>query len=342
MRGPGVGILTVCVLTLAAAPGRACDIPVYRYALEHWNPDSYPVAIIHHGPMDSAKEGLLAALGAVHANLTVRAIDADHPADESERNWCQADPGGGPRVVVRLPGAANAVVWDGPWNTDAVAAVADSPCRRRIADRLLAGDAAVWVLLQTGRREADDAAADRVQKELSRPAADGQPPLPCSLVCVTRADPAEKLLVETLLSTEPDLHGREEPMAFPVFGRGRVLYALVGAGVNADNVRHTLDFLVGGCSCTIKRQNPGVDLLLTADWSVVAPTTPDETPAPTPPADEIVPLTPLPRKAVRPAAPESIAPARGPDFWLVGGVGLAAVLVAATGWLALRSKKPAS
>ena len=61
MRGPGRRILIACVLTLAAAPGRACDIPVYRYALEHWNPDTYPVAVIRHGPMDSAGKGLVAA-----------------------------------------------------------------------------------------------------------------------------------------------------------------------------------------------------------------------------------------------------------------------------------------
>ena len=160
---------------------------------------------------------------------------------------------------------------------------------------------------------------------------------------MSRTDPAEKLLVETLLSTEPDLRGRDEPMAFPVFGRGRVLYALVGAGVNAENVRHTLDFLVGGCSCTIKRENPGVDLLLTADWGRSSRRTPEETSGLSA-AAEIVPLTPLPRKPARPAVSDSAeaAPSYGVSFWLAGGVGAAAVLVLATGWLALRQKKPAS
>ena len=149
--------------------------------------------------------------------------------------------------------------------------------------------------------------------------------------------------METLLSTEPDLRGRDEPMAFPVFGRGRVLYALVGAGVNAENVRHTLDFLVGGCSCTIKRQNPGVDLLLTADWGPVVPAPPEES-AGLSAAAEIVPLTPLPRKPARPAVTDSAeaAPSYGVSFWLTVGVGAAVVLVLATGWLALRQKKPAS
>ena len=246
--------------------------------------------------------------------------------------------------MVRLPGAANGVAWDGPWNAETVAALTDSPCRRRIADRLLAGDAAVWVLLQTGRREAG---RRRGRTHSAGTGSAGRRrdsrPCPAPWFRVSRTDPAEKLLVETLLSSEPDLRGRDEPMAFPVFGRGRVLYALVGAGVNADNVRHTLDFLVGGCSCTIKRQNPGVDLLLTADWGVITPTRRKRT-AGLSAADEIVPLTPLPRKPARPAASDSAeaAPSRGLGFWLAVGVGAAAVLVLATGWLALRQKKPAS
>ena len=333
-------LLIACVLVLAAGQCRACDVPVYRYALEHWKPDAYPIFIIHQGPMDAASQELVAAMTTSHANLAVQTIDSDHPADEAERNLGQANPcGEGPRVVVRLPGAAKAVAWDGLWNAETAAALTDSPCRRRIADRLLAGGAAVWVLLQTGRREQDDAAAARIQGELDRPSADGQPPLPCSLVRVARADPAEKLLVETLLSSEADLRGRDEPIAFPVFGRGRVLYALVGAGVNAHNVRHTLDFLVGGCSCTIKRENPGVDLPLNADWSVITPTTPEERPESPAPADEIVPLTPLPRKPARAALAPPPAPTQGLGLWLTVGVVMAAVLVVITGWLASRSSR---
>ena len=143
--------------------------------------------------------------------------------------------------------------------------------------------------------------------------------------------------METLLSSEPDLHGRDEPMAFPVFGRGRVLYALVGAGVNADNVRHALDFLVGGCSCTIKRENPGVDLLLTADWSVITPTTPEETAAaPTSPDES--------RPADAVAAPARRRPAAAVAFGRAGSLAdrrrdRAAAAVLATGWFAIQSAR---
>jgi hypothetical protein len=77
--------------------------------------------------------------------------------------------------------------------------------------------------------------------------------------------------VRQLLGSEPDLAGLSEPMAFPVFGRGRVLYALVGAGITAENVRKAAEFLGGDCSCTVKRDNPGTDLLLIADWGEIKP-----------------------------------------------------------------------
>ena len=51
-----------------------------------------------------------------------------------------------------------------------------------------------------------------------------------SVLRVSRDDPKEQLLIQMLLGSEPDLRERTEPMVFPVFGRGRALFALVGAG----------------------------------------------------------------------------------------------------------------
>jgi hypothetical protein len=333
MRRSILLVLTASLLALSGwqAPAPACDVPVYRYAFEHWSPDPYQVVVVHRGPLDADSLALASALEkeASRANFVVAISDV-------------AECGDGPRLVVRFPAASQVrgVAWEGRLNADAVAALTDSPCRRDIARRLLGGDAVVWVLLQTGQKDADDAAAARIEEELRRPPVADQPPLPSSLVHVSRNDPAEKLLTETLLSSEPDLRGRDEPMAFPVFGRGRVLYALVGAGIKAQTVRHTLDFLIGGCSCTVKRQNPGVDLLLNADWSVITPTTREEPAPPETQSDDLVPLSPLPpaHSPAKPAAPNA-EPSAGPSVWLTSGGGVAAILVAATGWLAVRSRK---
>ncbi len=56
------------------------------------------------------------------------------------------------------------------------------------------------------------------------------------------------------------------PMVFPVFGRGRVLYALVGKSIKKINITKAAQFMTGPCSCLIKEGNPGTDLLIMADW----------------------------------------------------------------------------
>ena len=40
-------------------------------------------------------------------------------------------------------------------------------------------------------------------------------------------------------------------------------------------------FLTGGCQCTVKAQNPGVDLIMNVHWDkMVVPTQPDDKPLP--------------------------------------------------------------
>ena len=96
-----------------------------------------------------------------------------------------------------------------------------------------------------------------------------QPPLRVgfSLLTVSRTDPAEAVFVSILDHTEPDLTELvSQPMAFPFYGRGRALYALVGKGINEPNISDACYFLVGPCSCQVKGLNPGTDLPMRVDW----------------------------------------------------------------------------
>jgi hypothetical protein len=159
--------------------------------------------------------------------------------------------------------------------------------------RLGQGHAAVWIFLAGGDSEKDDRAEALLRGELeklsremrSRPAGlpEGLAALRSdeesaamekrrftfSLVRVKRDAPDEALLVNLLLASEPDLRTFDEPMAFPVFGRGRLLYALVGAGINPEMIEKACRYLVDGCSCQVKAENPGMDLLVCADWEEV-------------------------------------------------------------------------
>jgi hypothetical protein len=193
-----------------------------------------------------------------------------------------------PRVIVKHPALLSnpREVWSAPLSSTTVDSILDSPMRQEISEKLGSGDSAVWVMIDSGDKAKDDAAAQLLEKELARlaetmalPKLDDQDiknglvsvpddglRLSFPLLRLKRDNPREQFLIQTLLATEPDLRDLKEPMVFPIFGRGRVLYVLVGKGIRADNLGHAADFLIGSCSCQIKEQNPGVDLVMSADW----------------------------------------------------------------------------
>jgi hypothetical protein len=158
----------------------------------------------------------------------------------------------------------------------------DSPIRQELVRRLASGQTAVWLLLESGDAEKDVPAANLVSQELKNleqtlelPELTASPddslavqlPLEVkfSVLRVPRND-AEQALVAMLIGSEPDLAERSDPMVFPVFGRGRALLPLIGAGITAHNIHDAAEFLAGPCSCQVKEQNPGFDPLLAADW----------------------------------------------------------------------------
>jgi hypothetical protein len=151
---------------------------------------------------------------------------------------------------------------------------------------LLDGDSAVWVLVECGDAQRDDAAAELLEAELRRlekaielPAleelaaeeefqANTSVPLRLgfSLVRLAKNDAEEEVLRSMLLASEPDLAEFDDPIVIPVYGRGRTYYALVGKGISPELIEDNGRFVCGDCSCQIKDQNPGVDLLLAANW----------------------------------------------------------------------------
>jgi hypothetical protein len=161
-----------------------------------------------------------------------------------------------------------------------VAVLIQSPKRKEVAKRLSDGQAGVWVFVESGDKAKDKAALELLEKELvtvTKELMEFAPPIEdmdapsvsfdFSTVSLSRTDPNESMLLSMIMHSEPDLDEYvKEPMAVPVFGRGRALYTLIGEGINADNIREAAAFLTGPCGCEIKMMNPGVDLLMAINW----------------------------------------------------------------------------
>ncbi len=86
-----------------------------------------------------------------------------------------------------------------------------------------------------------------------------------------RSDKAEQWLVRSLVAMEDDLvELAKQPMIFFCYGRGRAMPPYVGKGVNPENLAAEIQFLASACSCFVKDQNPGADMLIRWNWDATA------------------------------------------------------------------------
>ncbi len=280
-------LVTATFCTLAAI---ACNVPVFRYALERWEADPYEIVVFQREPLSAEQESLLAGMEKAGrdglANLTLNRVNlAGEVPPPLRLVWDAQKNPTSPWMVVRYPRqlGIETPAWAGGLSAESVATLLDSPARRDIAQKLLSGDAVVWLLLESGDPKQDDAAerlieteTSKLQQTLKLPEPSPQDPpmnanLPLTIafstVRIGRSDPAERVLVNLLLNWNPKLVTAQEAMLFPIFGRGRVIPPAIGPEIRAEAMREMAEFLTGPCSCQIKEMNPGYDLLLTANWS---------------------------------------------------------------------------
>lgn len=295
-------VLLLFILAMGATgwqtSARACSVPVFRYALEHWRSDPYQVVFFHRGELSPSQEELMKRLSAGRAaNVEVHPVNLDDadPDDPKTKDdlalWKEQETETLPWMVVKYPLSIQspATIWAGEATKEAVDGLLDSPKRQEIAKGILAGDTAVWLLVESGDQEKDAKAYQRLRNELKRCEQDLKLPAPdpqdvadglisvdqaslqvrFSIVRLSRDDAKEQAFIAMLLDSEQGLRDEEfqgQPMAFPIFGRGRALYAIIGEGINREVIFDACRFLVGPCSCQVKNQNPGTDLLMAVNW----------------------------------------------------------------------------
>ena len=278
--------------------GLACQVPVFRFALERWETDSYTLVIVPgaSGQLSPFENEVLRFLqsrgGADSGNMNFEVeIDSQRIGESSAASMELFYP-------PKLTGPRTPPIWSGVLTMGNAKTLADSSIRREIVSRLLRGESAVWVLIESGNKEKDDRAVIEIEKAIAKAEAELKIPdgvltvaearkvsagserdlnatlrssiplkIKFSFVRIARSNPEEAIFREMLLHMESDLgEFRNEPMVFPVFGRGRALEPLIARGINCANIFEHSSYFCGACSCEIKNQNPGVDLLISANW----------------------------------------------------------------------------
>lgn len=280
------------VVLLPLQQALACAVPVFRYALERWENDPFPLVVFYRGALDAKLDQQLSNLEPVmtenagaRVNWKVVRVNVDQPVPALWQKLWQGQSGKElPRAVLCTPEwkQGENALWSGPLNDETIASVTTSPKREEMVRHLLKGTAVVWVLVETGDaaknealRSRLDALSKRMENEILLPAGIGRDgvdvhsPLPVevsfAMVRVRQEDPAEQVLMRLLNNGEKVT----EPTLFPLFGRARALAAMPASTITDSLIEETSRFICGACSCQVKAQNPGFDLLVKADWDSI-------------------------------------------------------------------------
>lgn len=246
----------------------ACTVPVFRYALDHWEADKFHLVLPASASGDSA---LTDALRPLRANGKAN-MDITTSKDAAVT-----------AAVLNSSRESGRPVWSGALDKTALEMLLDSPGRKKIVEHILAGDSAIWVIVEGGTAE-DKAAVERIEKRLkfleqvaSLPIQDPNDPdsqlgpgpalkLKFTTLRLRRDDPAEKALLPMLAGPKGTFDPATTSFAAAVFGKGRVLGAWPLSDLDDASLEDACMFLVGRCGCRLKNENPGWDLLLNVDW----------------------------------------------------------------------------
>ena len=272
----------------------ACEVPVFRFALERWPADPLHVEVTADATGGADGEAALKWLrnqmsGTVPANVATRLVDVAGA--------------GGPNMMRLFP-AQHAgdgpppVLWHGAFNEANARDLTGSPMRERIAAKLLGGTSAVWLVVSNGNADADAAAMRTVQDGLDRAKADLRLPagvirpdqaarkfaenptatmddvlrttIPLDIrfevVLLRHDDGAEAIFRDILRALAPPSSNPGEPLVAPMFGRGRLLPPAPASALDVNAVFKGCAYLCGSCACMVKQQNPGIDIPFRTDW----------------------------------------------------------------------------
>ncbi len=291
--------LLVAAISFWSVSAFSCPVPVYRYGLERWQPDFFQVYFLYDKQIPPEDQKALDALEnspegkPLSVNLRVFKSDvSDKGKIDTEAKLILETfkPDKFPYAVVDFPSSARikAPLWKGRLTPEISRLLVDSPARREVARRILSGECAVWIFVESGNKDKDGPISEKLSAELkiaetdlnarNRSEGANEPPpgfaenvmnLPVktSILRVGRNDPSEKMFMEMLSVIAPEkMDNKNLPAAIPVFARGRMLDVFTGKDIGKENVDSVMNFLVGKCSCEVKAMNPGNDLLMAVDW----------------------------------------------------------------------------
>ena len=269
----------------------ACSTPVFRYAIERWEADSYRLIVFTDGELSTEQEQVVEAFkqyeryGFRHPPLIVQQTKISDATNLAATVWAGIPTNRtSPCIALLYPANMrdNSIVWVDDLTTNALNRIVMSPARLETAARLLDGEAAVWLLIQgddpeenRNVRELLETTHRNIEKstvyndeflKLAAEAGTDVPELRFSVLEVDRNDPREAVLMAMINQLSPEAAAHTHPVVIPVFGQGRGAVIMMNEYIADEYIERVAEFLTGECSCEVKELNPGFDLLIPVDW----------------------------------------------------------------------------
>lgn len=284
--------IVASVLILTAAIAMACNVPVYRYALERWPSDPYRLAVVHDTDLAEDQQALIDELDALNESyapaLYIDTVDTRGEVKQKHiRTWLDENPEEEtPYALMFYPSVLRVddpfLQW--PLNRSSVDLIKQSPVRQEIARAILKNATAAWLFIR-----GDDPAQNEQVRAMVRETLDemektlklnesflqememyGQDAdflkIQFPIIEMDKNDPNEKLLWTLLSELHSDVADTKEPILIPVYGRGRAMAIMLNEYIKKDYIVDACYYITGACSCEIKAGNPGFDIFIPVPW----------------------------------------------------------------------------
>ncbi len=268
----------------------ACQVPVFRYALERWQADPFRLQLVTTGEAPPELTNI-----PDHLNLEFEVLDlAKLTANQKLAVVGLEKITETPSFLLHPPESwkdAEPLIFQGTESS--LKSILDSPLRQRIKHDLLDGESTVWVLVEGSDEAANEATFQQLEETLKKAQSEINIPdgviqadqvgkvgddislddvlrstiplkISFKIERIKRLDPAEQAFLRIL--TADRRIPPAEPLVIPIFGRGRTPGPLLGSSITPETITTACEYLCGACSCQVKSGNPGYDLLFQANW----------------------------------------------------------------------------
>jgi len=234
------------IILLAALISLACTTRVSEWVLLNALPNQYTLVYFHKASVSESvkKQNQRLAEGISPANIQFKTVSREEIAEPYYGLYYEGRFFSEYKTVDDLKGLTS------------------SPMREKVAAELMAGKLCVLLYLKTDNKEKDE----RGLKELHSAIESSPFNKIITVLELSRNTREEHHFASLLLNVEDDLKYISEPMLFGIFGRFKALEPLLGRGISEENIKLMIDYFTAECSCLIKDDLPGTDILSLDQW----------------------------------------------------------------------------